>query len=300
MNGAKINLKESIIKTLAYSDIFDYPLAENEIRKFLIECSAKKITLKKELKNISVISKKNKFYCFKNRTEIINKRMDREKESLLKFKFAKKIIFKLSLIPTVQLIGISGALSMNNCEKDDDIDLFIITSKKTLWTTRLFLIFLLEIMGKRRKRLEEDTKDKICLNFLIDESSIGFIKKRQDLYTAHEIIQLIPIFERNNMYKKFINSNYWIKNFLPNFEFKRKIKHDNKSFINSLLFYILYFIMRFPSFEWFAKIIQFQFMKKHITKEIISNNFLAFHPNDQRKKTLDLFNKKLKIYLNTN
>ena len=43
-------------------------------------------------------------------------------------------------------------------------------------------------------------------------------------------------------------------------------------------------------FEPFARKIQFNFMKKHITREIVLENFLAFHPVDYRGKILHKFN----------
>ena len=42
--------------------------------------------------------------------------------------------------------------------------------------------------------------------------------KSHDLFTAHEIIQLIPIFERDNAYNKFIKANSWINSVFPNFK----------------------------------------------------------------------------------
>ena len=73
--------KESILKTLLYSDIFDYPLSKEEIWKFLI--SKNKEDKQSFLKYLSLknnlFNHKNNFYFIKGRIEIIKKRQEKEK-----------------------------------------------------------------------------------------------------------------------------------------------------------------------------------------------------------------------------
>ncbi len=289
--------KEAILKTLLYSDVFDYPLKKEEIWKFLISKNKedKQIFLRYlSLKNSSFDYKKN-FYFIKGREEIIKKRQKKEKYSLKKIRFAKKIIQKISLIPTVYFIGISGALAMKNSEKDDDIDLFVVTARNSAWTTRLMMIIGLIFLRAYRKRNDENVSNKICLNMIIDDSTLSFPKDRNDLYTAHEIVQILPIFNKNKTYEKLINSNIWIKNFLPNaFSQKPIVPFISKIlFINKAINYLL----RIPIIEFLARSVQFRYMKKHITKETISNNFLAFHPFDYKAYVLSSYKKKVAKYV---
>lgn len=291
--------KESILKTLLYSDIFDYPLSKEEIWKFLISKNKedKQSFLKYlNLKN-HLFDYKNNLYFIKGRIEIIKKRQEKEKYSLEKIKFAKKIIQKISLIPTVYFIGISGALAMKNSDKDDDIDLFVVTAKNSVWTTRLIIVIVLIFLRVYRKRNGESVSNKICLNMLVDDSSLSFSKDRNDLYTAHEIAQILPIFNRNKTYERFINSNIWIKDFLPNaFSQKPIIPFVSKtSFINKAINYLL----RIPIIEFLARSIQFRYMKKYITKETVSNNFLAFHPFDYKAHVLNNYKKKIAKYVDS-
>jgi len=288
--------KESILKTLLYSDIFDYPLSKEEIWKFLISKNKedKQSILKYlNLKN-NVFDHKSNFYFIKGREEMVKKRQEKEKYSLEKIKFAKKIIQKISLIPTVYFIGISGALAMKNSNKDDDIDLFVITAKNSVWTTRFIIVIILNLLKVYRKRSNKNVSNKICLNMLIDDSALAFPKNRNDLYTAHEIAQIIPVFNKNKTYEKFLNSNIWINNFLPNaFNIKPTISFVSKaSFINKAVNYLL----RILAIEFLARNIQFWHMRKHITKEIISNNFLAFHPFDYKAYILNNYKKKIAKY----
>ncbi len=289
--------KESILKTLLYSDIFDYPLRSEEIWKFLI--SGNKEDKQSFLKYLNLKNNffdcKNNLYFINGRAALVKKRQEKEKHSFKKIKLAKKIIQKLSLIPTVYFIGISGALAMKNSDKDDDIDLFVITARDSVWTTRLMMVIMLNFMRVYRKRNEENVSNKICLNMFVDDSALAFPKDRIDLYTAHEITQILPIFNKDMIYEKLINSNIWIKDFLPNaFSQKSIIPFVSKtSFFNKVINYLL----RIPIIEFITRNIQFRYMKKHITRETISNNFLAFHPFDYKKHVLKNYKKKITKYV---
>lgn len=285
--------KNAILKTLLYSDIFDYPLKEFELFRFLIE---EKKTEKKTFlvdikrKNANVVLK-NGFYCVSGRESIIAKRLNREKESLTKLTLAQKIINRISFFPTILFIGISGALAMKNAEKEDDIDLFVVVRKNTVWLSRLFLVLFLKAMRKYRKRGDKNVADKICLNMLLDESRLAIPVFGQNLYSAHEVVQLMPIFDRQGIYKKFLDVNRWVEKFLPNSILLKdnKIK-DKEKISNFLTIKLLNFL------EPFAKKFQLRIMRKYITIEIVSDNFLAFHPFDYRNYVLREYKKRLKKY----
>jgi len=51
---------------------------------------------------------------------------------------------------------------------------------------------------------------------LIDEERLEFKKSERNLYLAHEIAQLRPLFQRDKIYEKFMPHNNWIKKYLPN------------------------------------------------------------------------------------
>ncbi|MBI2074871.1 MAG: hypothetical protein HYT83_03495 [Candidatus Levybacteria bacterium] len=290
------DVKESILKTLVYADLFDYPLTLDEIWRFLI---SNKIVSKKSVKQClashllsgSTIVFKNGFYFLFGRKRILDIRKRREKESIDKFIIAQKIIKLFSYIPWVYFIGVSGSLAMRNANKEDDIDFFIVTEKNRLWITRFFLFLLLEIYGLRRKRNEKKAINKICLNMLIDEKSFLITKENQDLFSAHEIIQLVPLFDRNNTYERFINANLWFSSFLPNALKKRGTKRNNMQNYAEPIF-----SMFLAVFELFAKKTQLWYMKKHRTNEIVSDGILAFYPSDFKNKVLKRYNKLLKQY----
>lgn len=286
-------LKRSIVKTLIYADIFEYPLTIDEVWKFLI--ADKKITKKQlitQIRKIKVIVCFNNFYFLRGREKIVKKRLKRQEESEKKVLIAKKAVLCLFLIPSISLIGVSGGLAMKNSDKNDDIDFFIICERGTVWVSRLLSILILKLLGLHRSYKSQNIENKICLNMIIDQTALNFSARREDLYNAHEIVQMLPLFERNGMYKKFIKANNWLVKFLPNgldaVKFDMAIKRD-EFFISVVLHYVL----RFPAFETLAKAIQFWRIEKRKTREIVSDSFLAFHPKDYRKLIIEKFEKKL-------
>ncbi len=285
----KGNKHEYIIKTLVYADVFDYPLTQVQIWQFIIHNrSISKNHLEKELLDLgTLVKKKNNLFYLNGRENIVSKRTERERYSKKKMIIVNKICSYISFIPSVYFIGVSGSLAMQNAKKTDDIDLFIITQENTLWITRFLVLIMLQFFGVRRHRNTTNTTDSICVNMLLDESVLELPEKQQNLYTAHEVAQVMPIFERNDIYNKFLEANLWVRDYLPNSiarvkspESRVKEREKNPLFI----------------LEWVAKIIQMWYMEKHKTTETISDSFLAFYPSTYYKKILGLYNQRLKVY----
>lgn len=227
-------LQKKILKTLAYADIFDYPLTLEEIQRFLIGQDERRVPrsgiwlrqktqeeIKKEIGSpylISHITYHDGFYCLKNRQKIIQLRFERFKWSQEKIKIAKKVANWLKLIPFIKMVALTGTLAMNNVKKNDDIDLLIITGRNRLWLTRLITNFLVEIIAERRHPKDKNVKDKICLNMFLDEKHLALPKLEQNLFTAHEICQLKILWQRETVYQRFLKENQWYKKFLPNWK----------------------------------------------------------------------------------
>ena len=200
--------KLAVLKTLHYADIFDYPLKFEEIHKYLVEPQTVDV-LKETLSGMIVV---DGYYCLPGQEGIIKLRKKREKWSGPKLRKAKRIAGVLKFIPWIKLIGVTGALAVENSEEGDDIDLMIVTASQRLWLTRgLVVIFLLLT---RQYRRPGKIKDKICPNLMLSEEALEF--PDHDLFTAHEIVQMKPIYDRLNTYQKFLQVNGWIKDFLPN------------------------------------------------------------------------------------
>lgn len=275
---------ELIYKTLAYADIFDYPLTKNEIEKFFITKTPLGLT------SLPVgVNQKNGYYFLKGREKIVEIRKKRTRWSREKTKIGQKIATRLGrLIPFIKMIGFTGSLAMNNARLHDDIDFLVITARNRLWLTRLMAVVFLEIFGCRRRPGALNFNNKICLNMLLDENHLVIPSKEQDLFTAHEIAQLKPIYNKGQTYEKFIWANLWVKKYLPMAIEARLQKNDETKKKGNKFLNI---------FEYLAYKCQLAYMKSRKTIEITQPHRILFHPHDCRGWILKEYNQRLNEYL---
>ena len=295
-------MEKAVLKTLIYSDIFDYPLNLSEIHKWLIGPLAgraeRKVTpreiekvLKILVKKRKIKSEKNYFSLYKS-NGIVLKRKRRQKQSEIYKGRVKIIAHMLKIIPWIKLVGISGGLSMENADKKDDIDLILVTSKNRLWLSRLLTLCFLNILGQRRKVDQKDVAGKICCNIILEEDNLE--QNRKDLYTAHEVLQMKPFMVRDGIYSKYLTDNDWVFKFLPNwvgeqvFGMKHEVYRD-KTF--HTLYSILYTLA--DKIEILAKKFQLSIMKTPKGMERIQEGALYFHPNDIREKILKEYKRRI-------
>ena len=286
------NREEAILKTLLYADIFDFPLTKEEIYKYLIsEKTIHKTDIAKILKTKKLpIENAEDYFYLSGRKDLVEKRKRRKVASVKKLNTARAIIRKCSLLPTVEFIGISGALSMENSDEDDDIDIFVITKRGFVWTTRLLLVILLIMLGAYRNRKTKNYSDKICLNMILDKANIHMSEEDGDLYTAHEIAQLLPVFDRENTYERFIKNNAWVNKFIPNFSIKKNYTKGKNNFWGV----VLVVIMRILFLEKISGFLQLKYMEKHRTRETVKDGLLKFDPFDYKTHVLRIYGQKMK------
>ena len=279
----------AIIKTLSYSDVFDYPLRKRELWKFLnVGSFVDKGSFLKVIGpmiDTKQIEEKNGFYFLNGRGRIVSTRLKRRKISFIKLKIANKAARIISFIPTIKLVGVSGSLSLKNAQKEDDIDFFIITKEKSLWLTRFLVNVLLIAAGYKRSTHDTRGMNLICPNLFLSEDSLILPLLRRNLFSSREIVQLHTLIDRDNTYKKFLAANSWIKSFLGNTKIPRK-KYNYKNNSSSVLGF----------FDKIFYAFQFLYMSNRITGEDIKQKSAYFHPQDKGKVILKLYKMRYEEY----
>lgn len=291
MKRHKINkLEESVIKTLSYADVFDFPMKSSEIWKFLIGYKITENEFYGEFKKIvkkRLIRKRDKYLFLHGRTRLYFLRIQRKKESIKKLKIAKRVSRLLGLIPSVRLIGVSGSLSMHNSTKQDDIDLFIVSAKNTMWATRFFVNLVLLLLGKKRRREEILAQDQICPNMFLAEDHLMIPVKKQNIFSAHEVIQLKVLVNKKKTHERFLTENKWVLKFLPN-SFDPQQVNPGFCFLNQ-------WAIPMDRIFFFA---QFLYMKNKMTTEEIGRTFARFHPKDRSNFIRQIYRLRYENYLN--
>lgn len=287
--------EEAILTTVLYSSIFSFPLTQEELWKYVI--SRQKIDKKAFKRSLThlhqYLTQREHYVCLKGEEHTIAQRIANQSEVSRKQQIAQRASMLLSQIPTILFIGVSGGLAAKNVTQNDDIDLFIITKRNTMYTTRFLVLLLLQLHGLRRSRNQSQAANKICTNLFIDETELPWDFSKRDVYIAREIAQIEPLFERENMYKKFLDSNFWITAWLPN-AFSEIDKAFYKQQNKSAFAYLISNILSLSLIENGMRFVQKSKMSRHRTIETVTNHHLAFHPRDYRSEVLSQLKLKMK------
>lgn len=275
---------KEIKQVMAYFANFDYVPTIDEIHRFFPE-KIKKNTLGEyriKIKNLELRTK-----------NFQTERLKKKRISERKIEKIKKYVSLLARFPQIELIGLSGTVAMNNAQKKDDIDLFIITGENQLWTGRFIATFLALVLGiKRPRHINRDRlsaahfKDKVCLNLFFDAGGLLIPKNKQTEYVAHEVLQMRPLVSKNQAYERFLAANNWVYRWFPNARpEKRLINTDTVPESSS------------SWMEWLAKKLQLVLINRHRTTEMINDTQLWFFPDDFELKYTDLHERSRKTKL---
>jgi hypothetical protein len=205
---------------------------------------------------------------------------------------AQKAASVLTILPTVLFVGITGSLAMSNSDNTSDIDLIVITRKNTLWATRLVGWSLLKIKGFGiRTRDSKVSEDLLCMNIWLDEATL--LWQKRNVFTAHEIAQIVPIINKLGTYEKFIAKNKWIRNYWPNavqgITTNNKVQRGILVSVLCSMFFVLCSIV-----DPLAYALQKMYMRGKISIEIIEKHRAVFHPVDLSDKIVRALGEKLK------
>jgi hypothetical protein len=167
---------------------------------------------------------------------------------------------------------------MDNAKKEDDIDLFFIVRRGTLWVTRLIVTIVSEWHGIRRHPGEEEVADKVCLNMFMTEDALLLPEAEQDLFAAHEVLQMTPLWSRGGVYRSFLRANAWVKSYLPHAWKVREKQHEVHTDENHAGV-VAWYRMAEP----LLRFMQRRYMERHRTTEVVTDTVLRFHPRDARR-----------------
>jgi hypothetical protein len=196
----------AIKNTIAYASYFDFPLFPHEIHHWLVCKQTVPLTkIAKHLPlNLGSSEQKKRQLLFA--------------DTLVKVNLANRLVGVLKYIPGLRMIGLTGSVAASNAKPKDDIDLVIITAPHTLWIVRPLVLILISLFFRRRHPEENPAHaaDAFCPNLWLDTLSLSVPKSQRNLYTAHEVLQVKPIFNKGQTYERFLRANDWAKQFLAN------------------------------------------------------------------------------------
>ena len=291
-----VKLESSILKTLAYFDIFSYPLPASELREFC----GQKLTdeeFRVVIKNLlaaDCVFELNEFYSLQNDLSIAENRRKGNERAAQVFPRAFRIGRFLYKFPFVRGVAISGSLSKNFADKNGDIDFFILTVSNRLWVSRTFMhLFkkLTYVFGKQHS---------YCMNYYLDETALEIEEK--NVYTATEVKTLVPVAGSKTL-EVFFEKNKWADEWLSNVKSKEKKIADPDSAIKRFFEWVLNNRMGETLDNYFFRVTTKRWLRKEsrgkknvkgrVMNLLTSKHFAKSNPDFYQERIIEKYENKL-------
>ena len=295
-------IRESCHATLAFFDLFDYPLTLEEIRSYYLGRVPGKEVLESFLGKDERIGNKDGFYFFRGRESLVAVRHEREK--IAKKYWRKVHIFLpfIRLIPFIRMVGVCNTLAFNNPTRDSDIDLFIIAKRGRLFFVRFLTVALFSLLGVRRHGRKISRR--FCLSLYVDEENLNLQTihlSKDDIYLPYWILTMKPVYGETT-YRKFMDANSWIGEY---FHHHAGFSHDfwQRGKVTGTMASVLEFLMKGRIGSFIEKLLESYQRKRHRKKIstlpesasiVVNSHMLKFHNIDRRKEIARKFHERLR------
>ena len=206
------NLKNDILRTLLYFEIFDHALSPRELLYLLPRNSVTKSDLEVTLSKLvdeGVLQDGGGLFHLPNDVNHGLLRRQREKLARKRMIVARFMGHIIKRFPFVRGIFISGDLSKGVASLESDIDYVIVVQPRRIWICRTLLVLFKKVFLLNSKKY-------FCLNYFVDSDNLTF--DDQNYYSAVEIVYLKPLYNFS-LYLRYLNSNSWIQSYFPNYQY---------------------------------------------------------------------------------
>jgi predicted nucleotidyltransferase len=314
------DLRNAVLATLAYYDIFDFPLTLSEIHRYLInparfEKNGTGIgdifvgdimqTLDQLIADGKIGMKYGYYMVHPDRIGIYERRIDREKISAQKWKKLLRLAKWFQAVPYLRVVFVSGSMAMQNATPESDFDVLVVIRQGRLYTGRIFLSLVASLFRARRKRFDLTAPDKFCFNHYITDHQLKI--PHQSLYNAQMYINLQPILDLGDIFPRLYHENAWLNKFVYNF------KPEPSSIKRSVHFFpFLNFIARVGEFilnSWLGDGVEMIFRRYQQNRikgntatyapggrTLFDDSQLEFHPHSAERAILERYNATVKEF----
>lgn len=198
-------VSRAIQRTIRYADFFDQAVSAEEILRYL-DVPASRLAVRLSLQRHAGARWRTRdgLYCLPGREALFMQTRRKRARSARQWRRARFWARVIAHLPFVRMLAVTGSLAVNNLERDGDIDYFVVCEHRRVWTTRLFIIGVV--------RLAHLLGDVLCPNYLV--SSASLLIRDQNLFTARELAQMVPLFGAD-FYARMMALNTWALAYLP-------------------------------------------------------------------------------------
>ncbi len=210
--AASLSIPEwSLLRTVLYSSLFHYPLTLEEVHRTLLECNQEPdgiLSLYRSSRRLrSVLDYQAGYFFPRGRSHLIAERKKRELHSRAVLQGNRLVLKLICSVPHTRVVALSGSTAHLNMDGAGDIDLFIVTSGKHVWSVAVSVLLLSKLLGRRKD---------ICFNFVVSDQRLETVCR--DLFSANQLIHLKPLID-DGIYRRLVTANPCVSRFYPNYQY---------------------------------------------------------------------------------
>ncbi len=206
------SIQKAICSTIAYRDIFDYPVTLPEIHRYLheIRCTPEEVSnaLRRGPLLDRYLDTDGEYFALRGRQAIFATRRVHRDLSRRKRPLARVFARFLASLPNVRMVAMTGSLAVENLSASGDVDFLLVTDSGSMWRTRAFCRFLALLDNRLGSGV-------FCPNTFLSMAALTL--PRRSMYDAQELCQMIPLFG-DDTYRAVRAANAWTADWLPNAE----------------------------------------------------------------------------------
>jgi hypothetical protein len=200
-------LEQAVVQTVRYFHIFDMPVTAMQIWRNLLVPSAPEAraeVVSASLPHVqrllatsawltSQLGHRWGYFYLRGEGASVDERLRRHVIAQHKWRVVQWLATCIGVVPFVRMIGVTGSLALNNTKQDSDFDFLLVVRGGRIWTARLLLLLLTQLLGKRRKYWNDKAPDKACLNHYLADTALTISPQNQTLYTAMLYARLVVL-----------------------------------------------------------------------------------------------------------
>jgi hypothetical protein len=206
--------EQAIARSVIYASLFDYPLTLAQLHHTLIESDQTPSEILAVYDGSArlhrIVDHRDGFFFPVGRADLIAERRRREARSRRFLHQHDGMLRLICALPFTRLVALSGSIAHLNLEPGGDLDLFIVTRGRRVWTVTVAVLLLTKLLGRRRI---------VCANFVLADSHLGL--EPQDLFTANQVVHLKPVIGEEWL-DAFLAANPFVSHVYPNAVLQRR------------------------------------------------------------------------------
>lgn len=201
----------AILRAVLYGSLFEYPLTLEQLRSSLIERRQTESGVLAAYQESAVlqalVDNRDGFFFCRGMPNQPAERRRRERASRALLADHRWLLRLVCALPFTRLVALSGSVAhLNVPPGGGDIDLFIVTRGRRVWSVTLTILAIARLLGRR---------DLLCVNFVVADSAMTL--EQQDLFSANQIMHLKPL-AGGHFYEAFVRANPCVHRYYPNFD----------------------------------------------------------------------------------